>query len=969
MGTTESIFYDNDDNNNSDGEGLEAAVIESAAASVSSNGDRSSRGGGGGDGIAHSRSAGMSRKDGPSPSVASRQWQEGAYPNRRSVIPSEATLSARRAQPTLRRHADDNMPKRHRANGNRPTTKAFRRIEGWLGGSTQTGKRSLLMRLQGRDPFPLSPTPRTSDSSSDSLSDRDQSIEDTITVPYRPPEGCHSLDKIQLHIKNMSKIITASKNDDDGRLPDFAVILINPLDDDLGSVHNYVYQAVIQYAARLGYGTGNNQNYDNESDTEEKDDNGRNITNNDNSEKQKNKKKLLGSKKPLCLCLVWNFRDLLNDKRHNSMYTERRDLLVQFVQNSLKSLGVLPNQSRIVCIETSMKNCYGLDRLHQFIYRSYLELKRHELHSMLRDVEDQMEALDEKEDEMYRNDDSYNEFLTVLSSTLSTTPSEGKTQKSSSQSLLRHENEKISSKEEARAPSKTKTKTIEKNHQDTRSTKNSANGDPTATSSQRTVIHTNDQTKKDKLASKVGQDALEAFLASSSDEEDVPASSKKRDSKTRNVLNAKSGPFYAYAADEDDDDDDFFYDAAGRQHAHQGDDSSNSNDSSLHVDPDSSFHSGEDSVKSIPVDASESHNDEDKKSVSSDLDDNDRKEIHETLSGHHQAIETVECDQNVANVIHEDENLGAPNPAMKKQAQTASSEDSTKETELVDDRQIIHQSDEECSQSSPPKESESGQVNKSESFGSEVFNGSENDIQGSLDDGSDLNNLKQARIMSNANGPTEAENYVNTQSDDSDESAYMISTDSDDQDEQKMFENQCSENETLAENEIVHTENLESGGFEEDTTGTNPHFDSVNGTTARCAAAKEKMEPSESARGEDYDADEDSDFVIRSTVERNDKEPDEDRTGTHTHVDSTPSGTNGLEQSTPSPDQSIGLSAAALAAIQAAQAQAEAMIELPNYSFPEKDSKKKKKKKNKDERKPKKEKKRKKPRSVDKDAD
>eukprot|EP00529_Nitzschia_sp_RCC80_P031100 CAMPEP_0113514766 /NCGR_PEP_ID=MMETSP0014_2-20120614/40585_1 /TAXON_ID=2857 /ORGANISM="Nitzschia sp." /LENGTH=368 /DNA_ID=CAMNT_0000411287 /DNA_START=86 /DNA_END=1189 /DNA_ORIENTATION=- /assembly_acc=CAM_ASM_000159 len=368
MGTTESIFYDDDGG---------GEVVAAADVSTTSNPDRS--GGGGGDNnvvVVHSRSAGTSPIDGP-PNT-SRQRKEGAI--RRSVIPSDASTSAasaaatRRSSPTPHHHTDDATVRIHRTTGNRPPTKPLRRIEGWLGGSTQTGKRSLLMRLQGRDPFPPAQTSRPSSPSGPS-SGRGQSApfdDDTITVPYRPPQGCHSFDRIHLHIKNMSKITT--RNDDDGRLPDFAVILINPLDDDLGSVHNYIYQAVIQYATRLGYGgdtiNQNNDNNNNNNDGEEdgddddegKDDNGRTRAQDDlkTKKKKKKKKKKQGSNKPLCLCLVWNFRDLLNEKhkkRQYSMYADRRDLLVQFVNNALKSFGVLPNQSKIVCIETSMKNC------------------------------------------------------------------------------------------------------------------------------------------------------------------------------------------------------------------------------------------------------------------------------------------------------------------------------------------------------------------------------------------------------------------------------------------------------------------------------------------------------------------------------------------------------------------------------------------------------------------------------------
>ena len=968
MGTTESIFYDDDTG--------EDAVIDSVAGSATSASNPGRSGGGVNDGVVHSRSAGMSPRDRPSPSTASQQWQEG--PKRRSVIPSEAAVPARRVSPSPHHNTDDvTMLQRHRGNGNRPPTKPLRRIEGWLGGSTQTGKRSLLMRLQGRDPFPPAQTPQPSSSSSN----RDPSDEDTITVPYRPPEGCHSLDRIQLHIKNMSKI--TPRNDDGGRLPDFAVILINPLDEDLGSVHNYVYQAVIQYATRLGYGDGNKQNNDNDGDNgdendEGKDDNSptrtkdRNLKKDDNAKK---KKEIQWSSKPLCLCLAWNFRDLLNErhgKRQYSMYTERRDLLIQLVNNALKSLGVLPNQSKLVFIETSMKNCYGLDRLHQFIYRSYLELKRYELQRILLNVQDQIETIDGREDEMYRNEQSYTEFLAVLSSAISDTPSEEGAQKSSSKPPSRPEtgkNGNTSSKHELETSQET---TSEKPRQDKSNKKNTTNGTPVVPSLQRTVMHTKDQTKRDSLASKVGQDALEAFLASSSDEDDAPSSSKKGKSKSRKILNAKSGPFYADAdadaGDDDDDDDDFFYDAEGRQHAHQEDDSSDSDDSTTGGDPGSPSTSCVDPVELTPVDASDNHDDQGEKSESSDLDQNDQNEMDETPSGHRQTIEKVEHSQNITN---EDSNQDQTNPAARQHEDPAISEDPMKGTANTDDRRNAHQNDEDSTQlsiqvESPPMESESGQVSKGESIGSESLNGYERDIQGSLDDGNDID-LKPTDFPVDTNGPTDDENNANVQDDDSDDSTYLISTNSKEQEEERRKENQRGEKENLAGNDTVQVENQEAGVLEKDPACTDPHVNSIEPTTAS-SPEKEEMETSESDNGEGVDVDEDDGgFIIESSTDRNDKEGDGDRKGDDVHLGTTQSDIPLFKQSASSPEQSTSLSAAALAAIQAAQAQAEAMIELPNHSFPEKDAKKKKKKKDKDERKSKKEKKRKKSKSVDKD--
>ena len=471
-------------------------------------------------------------------------------------------------------------------------------------------------------------------------------------------------------------------------------------------------------------------------------------------------------------------------------------------------------------------------------------------------------------------------------------------------------------------------------------------------------------------------------MASSSDEEDEPPSSEKGKSKIRKIVNAKSRPSFADHQD-DDDDDDFFYDAEGRQHVHQ-DDSSNGDDSAVGDDPSSSSASSVNPAKSTPLDASsESHDDQGGMSESSDLVENVQQKVDEPPSSHRQTIENVEHSQNVSNSIDEDANHGPTNAAAKEQEEPEKLEDPIKDTAIVVDRQSFRQNDEDSTQSavtveSPPNGSESDQVCKGESVGSDSCNGSEHDVLETMDDGSDAD-LKQTDSMSEKSEPSDGENHEDVQDRDSDDSAHLISTNPEDREEKKSIENQRGETGTYARNEIEQINKQEAEVIEKNPSSIDSNSDSINRDTDRCVG-NEDIEPSKSDHegGSHVDEDEDDDgFMIGSTTDGNEEEGHEDRTGdiinrsTETNpkdVDTTQSGTNVLEQSASPPEQSTGLSAAALAAIKAAQAQAEAMIELPNPSFPEKDAKKKK-KKDKDGRKSKKEKKQKKSKNVDKDSD
>ena len=168
--------------------------------------------------------------------------------------PASTTSSSNAA--SVGQSSRDPIPSRSRPNGvtqtmmkphkRRPPSQAkpIKRMEGVVLGCPKTGKRTLLKRLEGIDPFTTinNKKKKTNDVENNKINDDDDDDDDndsidnftatessfpSITIPYKPPVDSTTWDRIKLRIQY------ANNNFDDEKIQtknkiDFVVILINP---------------------------------------------------------------------------------------------------------------------------------------------------------------------------------------------------------------------------------------------------------------------------------------------------------------------------------------------------------------------------------------------------------------------------------------------------------------------------------------------------------------------------------------------------------------------------------------------------------------------------------------------------------------------------------------------------------------------------------------------------------------------
>jgi hypothetical protein len=262
----------------------------------------------------------------------------------------------------------------------------------------QSGKQTLLQRLEGKDPF----------SSDSGVVDDDydydydcQSQRSEIIVPYLPPPSpddndSHRVwDRIQLQVNVSRSVPGASRNSDsnsdshshsNSKAVDFAVVLINPRHNPV-RLREYLDETIRALLHLQGH-----RNVEEEQEQEEQEqENGAEEINGDTA--------AATAQRPVCLCLLLNFRDLESSSSSAGgaaaaaaaaaagQWMQESDvqaLTMEVLQDYSSSL----ESSRLVlqCGSTSLFNCYGLNVLHHFIYQCYLQRKRWDLEQFLADV-------------------------------------------------------------------------------------------------------------------------------------------------------------------------------------------------------------------------------------------------------------------------------------------------------------------------------------------------------------------------------------------------------------------------------------------------------------------------------------------------------------------------------------------------------------------------------------------------------
>lgn len=380
-----------------------------------------------------------------------------------SQLPSRVSLPPPSSTASLGASSSSAAPRRTSRNSaaKRPPPSASRavKLRGHILGLPESGKRTLVARLRGRDPF----RPTADHNEAPIL----EGVEHAL--PYQaPPDQPSWGERIQLGVYAADEWAQQTSEP-----LDFAVVLVNPL-HKRKKVKRYLVKRLQELLHIMGY-------YSQE-------DGPRTLP-----------------LRPLCLCLLLNFRDVNAKKTH----VEQSNLTMWTMEVLQECPGLDPRKLVLQCGETSLLNCYGLGLLHHFIYQSYLQRRQHQLEVDLLQVHvaQQQTKLPPVQ--------SYDDFLAVL---------DGKAPRSSSRKERSNETEKSG-----------------------RRRKIVAHNLSTDASAKEAPVTVN------QLPAKPPKDALEAFLASSDEEEETkkaPAADKK---KTK-----------VPADDDSDDDDDFVVELEGR---------------------------------------------------------------------------------------------------------------------------------------------------------------------------------------------------------------------------------------------------------------------------------------------------------------------------------------------------------------------------------------------------------------------
>jgi len=257
---------------------------------------------------------------------------------------------------------------------------------------------------------------------------------------------------------------------------------------------------------------------------------------------------------PISFCLLWNFRDVL------PLETE--------YASKLSSVTDIFNTSstNISSLECSMKNCYGLQPLHEFIQIPYLAKKRFQLEQKMKEV--QIQLLQKKRLlKEYQITNNYSQFISLLPKKTISTKKKQTTQIEKEQTTISEsQNHIISETEPSLNQENHKTSLnhsiIEpsvKNNTTERSKSISEYPTP-----ERKIIFPTPDPAISQINRSVSSDtrkilpdkkiqSLEDFF-SSSDEEDNPTCVTP--SKIKEI------------SDDSDDEDDFYYDQEGNRHDH-----------------------------------------------------------------------------------------------------------------------------------------------------------------------------------------------------------------------------------------------------------------------------------------------------------------------------------------------------------------------------------------------------------------
>lgn len=248
------------------------------------------------------------------------------HPSAAGAAPASSEAST--TPPLTRRKVAPRQAKR--PSGVNPHRPPSVKLKGHILGLPESGKRTLLARLQGKDPF------RPSADDAPVL----EGVQHLL--PYQAPSDQPSWDRIQLVVHCAEDFVQAEPLD-------FAVVLVNP-QHKRKKVKRYLVERLQRLLHMLGYRMdGSTEAY---------------------------------PLRPFCLCVLLNFRDLSLAKTH----VEESNVTMWTMEVLQDYSSLDPQRLVLQCGRTSLLNCYGLSLLHHFIYQSYLFHRQFQLESELLQV-------------------------------------------------------------------------------------------------------------------------------------------------------------------------------------------------------------------------------------------------------------------------------------------------------------------------------------------------------------------------------------------------------------------------------------------------------------------------------------------------------------------------------------------------------------------------------------------------------
>jgi hypothetical protein len=182
----------------------------------------------------------------------------------------------------------------------------------------------------------------------------------SITAPYQPP--VIAWDTIQLHVSL----------DQPEQPTDFVVILVHPRLQKRKRVKKHLRETLQSLLKIHGYRRVS-ENPDEEAETDQVD-------------------PLFPPPRPICLCILLNFRDLTEEQQQHNKESSTSSMIdtsdiTETTMQVLQDYPVEPEQLVLLCGHVSLLNCYGLQLLHSFIYQAYLQRKRRDAETLLREIQ------------------------------------------------------------------------------------------------------------------------------------------------------------------------------------------------------------------------------------------------------------------------------------------------------------------------------------------------------------------------------------------------------------------------------------------------------------------------------------------------------------------------------------------------------------------------------------------------------